>query len=803
MPILSIASGMAIAALAGSQSGQFAPEGTPRQYAPDRTFDLLHVQVRLNIDAERRGLSGVSRNTVRCLRSGTTELVFHAAPFLRMSAVKVDGRTVSAVRNKRDVIVRLSSPSVKGKRHDVVFVYAAPKLPSTPGFHWVQPTPGQPDRVGFWTQGETVSNSDWVPTWDYPNDFATSETITTVPAPWTVVGNGDLLSEVPSADRKRKTFHWRMNQPHVTYLISLVGGPLDVAKDSYRGKPLWYVVPKGFGKSVIAPSFSDTPAMLACFERRLGVPYPWTKYAQNTMFDFGGGMENVSASTLDFGALTDGRDGMRTMSALNAHELAHQWFGDLVTCKTWADIWLNESFATFLEAVYMQDSRGAVGYQDEIENFIKGYLEEAKRYIRPLSTNVYATDWAMFDSHSYPKGAAILHTFRNGLGEEAFWGGLRRYLNERRYQPSESANMEQALTEATGINVKPWFDQWIHKPGHPVLEASWSQGQVTVKQVQDVTKGVPIYDWPLEIGVFGDSQLRTMRVRLSKAEETYRISVPFPIRAVVLDPAHRMLREIRKPEWTETEALAVFRLSPSAADRREALGVLAKTVKSGPILREIIGRLRRDTGAYAAYSGYEGLNGPEIEEQATEDLRHADPRRRSAAAQAIADLPATPARIALMRRVGASEFYNEPVLIALRALRKWAPQGHADVFRAAARVRRHQEPVLPVALAALVTLKDDAGLKLTADLCTRKHPYAVRLAACRLVGKLADRPDAVRSIAEVLQQGDDALVQAVEQGLGAENPPALVTRLRSLDTERLRPSARAFVEKLLKRSVQR
>src|SRR6516225_10031962 len=253
-----------------------------------------------------------------------------------------------------------------------------------------------------------------------------------------------------------------MQHAHATYLISLVGAPLDIKRSSWRGVELIYAVPKG-KRHLIDDSFGDTPDMLSFFSGTLGVKYPWPKYAQSAMYDHPAGMENVTAATLGAHGLTDKRRGFRTMSGANAHELAHQWFGDLLTCKDWGHLWLNEGFATFFRYLYVEHSRGKDAYAHEIEGAMQSYFQESRRYKRPLATNLYPDKEAMFDAHTYQKGAAILHTMRRYLGDQAFFVGLRQYLTRYRHMPVDSHDLCEAMTEATGVNLEPFFDQWIYK----------------------------------------------------------------------------------------------------------------------------------------------------------------------------------------------------------------------------------------------------------------------------------------------------------------------------------------------------
>lgn len=694
-------------------------------YAPDRTCDLLHVRIETEVNWEGRSISGRSVNRMSPLRSGLKEIMIHAGEDLEITGVTLNGARAEYRRDGRRLYVKVDRPA-KGVPLEIATDYRSRTVngqkfgDSGDGWHWIRTREGEPNRIGFWVQGWPESNSDWAPTWDYPNDLATSETYTTVPADWTVVGNGDLVDEKPAADSKRKVVHWRLMQPHATYLITLCGGPFDVKKDAWEGVGLWYVVPRGEGH-VIDDSFGDTKDMLSFFSRKLGVKYPWPTYKQDAMFDFGGGMENVSATTLGEGSLTEARQGYREMASLNSHELAHQWFGDLVTCKDWGDVWLNESFATFMQAAYFEHSRGDAAYQWQVEDNMRAYFSEARRYKRPISTKLYPSAMAMLDSHSYPKGASVLHTLRNILGEEMFWGGLGHYLKTWKHTPVESAQLRRAMTEFTGIEMEPFWAQWIERPGHPVLEYSWefkpngpSMGPgkilLTVKQLQDTKDGTPIYDIHTEIGYVrnGLAPVGFMRapVHLTKAEETFEIPVDAPALAVVLDPEHKFLREIPTLNWKPTELAIILHEAPNAPDRQTALDKILQLGKPDEaMLKSIVGELEKDRDerqpVFRSVQSLAALEAPELRPFWLGQLEHPNFDRRAAAVAALGRLPAEPATVQRLRDLVNAQAPIPVVVNAINALAKWDAKANRDVFERALKIEDFRGRIKRAAQTAL------------------------------------------------------------------------------------------------------
>lgn len=776
MRALFLAVSLLATALASAQN-PFAT-ATPK-YAPDRGYDLQHVKVELQVDAKNRTYRGTSTNTLAPLRDGAP-LHLHAGTNLAIEEVKVDGKPAT-FRRENEVLV-IAAEAKRGQKMVISTTYRAISNPTGGlmaygGWHWVEPTAEQPDRVGFWTQGETELNRQWAPTWDYPNDMATSETVTTVPADWIVISNGDLVSNTVAGNQR--TVHWRMSQPHVTYLISLVAGPFDIERDKWRNLDLWYVVPRGY-KHLIEDSFGDTKDMLDFFSRVTGVDYPWTKYAQNAVWEFGGGMENVSSTTLGAESLTDRREGFRNMSGLNAHELAHQWFGDLVTCKDWGHIWLNESFATFFEAVYFEHARGVNGYAREIENFSQSYFDEAKRYRRPLATNRYPSGDSMFDSHAYPKGAVVLHTLRRHLGDAAFYAGIKHYLTKHRHEPVETWQFCRAMTEATGINLEPFFDQWVYKPGHPVLEYEWKldQGQVllTVKQVQDTSDGTPIYDLPLEVGVIAGGKLTRHPLHLKEKEASVRIPATAAT-AVILDPDHRFLREMRHA-FSREELAAVAEFAPSPIDRAAALNRMLSINAPGAV-DLAVRLLATDQASHPVFESSQLLanrRDERLREFFRKELGHPYIERRASAARGLIALSPTPEDAKRLR-----DLVNDKEAYAVVTSVLWSlnPDRDLDVLLRAAQIPSKGAVIASTALAVLAKSADARGPAAILNAADAKG-YEVRLAGLRNLGRLPISPDIQRRLRAALGSSDQGVLEAALASIEANRDKSLVDAMRAV-----------------------
>lgn len=753
----------------GQRGNPFKPPIAKVFYAPDRDYDLKHLVVTMEVNYDKKTFSGTTVNTLSPIRpAGLTIIRLNCAASLEVQQCSVDGKPAQFTRDGSMLKVTAPEEIPQGKDVKVSVTYLGGTKQGTGfgtgggGFHWMVPSQRDKDKKGFWTQGETGYNSEWAPTWDYPNDFTTSETITTVPIDWTVIGNGVKISDKEDKEKGTRTVHWRMSQPHATYLLSLVAGPFDMKEAKWEGIPLLYVVPKGKG-NLIDDSFGDTPDMLTFYSRTFGVKYAWPKYAQNAMYDFGGGMENVSSTTLGAGSLTDKRAGYRNMASLNAHELGHQWFGDLVTCKHWGDIWLNESFATFAEAAYMEHSRGKNAYDQEIDGNTRSYLGEARRYKRPISTNLYPNPDAMFDSHTYPKGGVVLHTLRRYLGDRVFFAGVKRYLEINRHNPVETQDLVRAMTETSGINLQPFFDQWVYKPGHPVLAYSWTYDDATgevklaVKQTQDTSDGTPIYDIPTKVGLIKDGKLTYQPVRLNAAEQTISIKIGKPD-AVLLDPDHDFLREIPKVEWAASELPFIVQFAPVGLDRTQAMQQLLAANPTDDQVKMIADIIQKDNDRFPSINTIMPLANLK-----REDLRplframtkHLSFSRQREAVQALGMLPKTDEDVKLLRSLINDTAPYAVVAAATRVLAEWDPKANIDIIKKASTMPSEGEEIRRAAFSALVKADPNEGIPLLLSAAEQTNETELRTAALRGMLEAGSADPRIQAAITKALKGDD------------------------------------------------
>lgn len=803
--LLLAGAGVLPAAAQTQSNNPFKPPRATYHYARTRDYHVSNLKLIFNIDAKDHSAHGVVTHTLAPLRDGLASIVLDAGSNLKILGCKMNGTGAKFTHTEERLTIQPTVPLARGKEVTVEVTYDMPRsgrfggANGAGGVTWIDPRPNAPDRTPeFWTQGETDGNHHWVPCYDAPNDKCTSETITTVPDNWEVIGNGTELPMTHDAVKHTKTFHWKMTQPHSTYLLSLVAGELDVRKDVWEGKPLYYVVPKGKG-DLAKSTFGNTPDMLSFFSNTLGVKYAWPKYAQSAVFDFPGGMENVSATTLGTYAISDARTGLWPASSLTSHELAHQWFGDLVTCKDWGDIWLNESFATFFEMLYEEHLRGKETYDGEVESNTASYKRAATRTLHPLSTTLYPNNDAMFDQgHTYAKGGVILHMLRKQLGDADFFRGLGHYLKTNAYKPVDSYDLIQAFAEETGVNVEPFFAQWIFKPGMPMLDFSWTYDDAKkevvahVKQTQDTSDGIPVYNTPLSFALLREGStgnVERIKTRLTGVDQEFRFPAAVKPNAVLIDPDHELLKDLTKKNFDASETAVVLRYAPCHLDRRTALTQIlaAEETPSPATVKLLTEALRTEPGEIVAagiLNTLGSLKQEDLRPLFRAEAKSKQPSRRVAAIRALAQLPSNREDNALLRTIAASDTdYYAIVEAALNALATLDPAGSLDVFKHQVGSTSLNDRLAYLSVSALTQSKSPAAVPALLAATGPTHLMRVRTHAVDGLAEIAPNDPTIHSaLMKLLAENKPVLQIAVARTLRDRKDKAAVPALRKLAT---------------------
>ena len=575
------------------------------QWAPNRAYHVENYRLALRFDQPKGEVFGDEVVTLRPFESHFRRFYLDSSELAVDSVTLAPSPSGSAEPPPAKLTYRIEDPRLwitldrdydAGTALSVRISYHG--FPRT-GLFFVNPTPQYPNWPReVYSQGEAEFNHFWFPCWDYPNDMATSETITTVPEGQTVVSNGKLVSVTHSAGLV--TFDWVESIPHSSYLISIAVGPWRKFSDSYHGKPVDYYVPPDVDEATARRSFHLTPDMIDFFSRATGVEYPYEQYAQTTVHNFPyGGQENVSATTLTEWTLHDQRaDPDYPSTSFVSHELGQHWFGDFVQGRDWADIWLNEGFATYLEALYTQHHEGYDAYRFEIYNDqLAAQTQDRADYLRPIVDRHYTDPMQMFDSITHEKGAAVLDMLRYLLDgpdaashpasqNELLFQALHRYLETHHGQAVDTAALIDDIRATTGRELDWFFREWVFMAGNPDyrVEASYDAARKTerliVAQTQPNDTITPVFDMPIELAFFGSRGESTrVQVRDNSRRQEFDIPLDFKPLWVDFDPDGFIDKTLQFQQPLEA-LIAQAEKDPSMMSRLSAVQQLGRTAST-------------------------------------------------------------------------------------------------------------------------------------------------------------------------------------------------------------------------------
>jgi aminopeptidase N len=716
-------------------------ESKPR---PDLEFHVRHYKVHLDVDLERRELRGRAALTVEAIRDGLRDVALDAAE-LDVASVRVGGRQARHETEGERLRVKLPRPLGVGKRATVEVTYATrPRK----GFFFVGPTEAESDRhAAGWSQGQADDTHWWIPCLESTESRATLEMIATVPRGYRAIGNGKLVSRRVNARRKTTTWHWRQDTTHPAYLISLVVGKFVELRDRAGKVPLHGYVPRG-REAQGRELFKKTPAMIAAFSKVFGYPYPYPKYAQSTVFDFTfGGMENTGATTLTVRALQTPEEALdQTYETLISHELAHQWWGDLVTCRDWSEGWLNEGFATYSEIVFWEAEHG----RDEadfarLEQMCSYLVEDYGDYRRPIVETRYRYPSDIFDRHLYEKGACVVHMLRSTLGDAVWRRSLKRYLGRHAFGGVETSDLRRACEEESGRNLAWFFDQWLHRGGHPEIKVTreWDAPSkslfLTVEQVQEADEVTPAaFRMPMVLElVVGRKRLR-LPIDVKQRKETIRIPLPAKPRYVALDPEHDVMKLMEFPRSDEellyglTESNFVLERIRCARElaafgNEAAISALQRSARSDRFWGVRVAAL--------ASLGEIGARHPGLVDKVADLAKGQNPRVRRAAAWALGWIGGA-AAVRHLRRFVAWEESKYNAGLALLGIARSKQEDAFEFLSKELNRESHRDILRQLIFDGLASLKDPRAIPILLDYTRLQYKNEARDAATKALGKL-------------------------------------------------------------------
>jgi aminopeptidase N len=565
----------------------FAQPDCHTHFAPDCPVTVEHLRLDIEPDLQARNLRGKVTLTLRSRRDDLTAVELDAVDMTFTGVSVGDNATPNTHYDGKRLRVDLGHAHARDQSFQLAIAYHCSPVR---GLYFVGPDEAHPNRPReCWTQGQDEDSRHYFPCVDAPLLKATSEVLCTAASNLFVLSNGDLR-EKRDLDGGRTLWHYGLDIPHSPYLVTLVCGQFTELKDRApdTGVDVFYYGPKG-READLRRSLKATPELIDFFSKTIGVPYPFRRYSQIFVSDFiFGGMENTTATTLTVEAMLDERAAIdQDIESLVAHELAHQWWGDLLTCREWPEAWLNEGFATYFEYVWRMHARGRDEADVDLLGDLDTYLDEANEYQRPIVCRQFEEPIDLFDRHLYEKGGRVLHMLRHELGEEVFWRALRLYVERHARGSVETRDLARAVEEAAGRNLDRFFHQWIDHPGHPDLECSWewdADKRVGSLRVEQKQEGDKLYDLRACVRFEVAGEVRDEWIHLTQRSHAFEMRLAQAPTQIIFDPGDILLKTVKfekaRPLWTRQLSgarLGIDRVlaARALADKPEAGSVAA------------------------------------------------------------------------------------------------------------------------------------------------------------------------------------------------------------------------------------
>ena len=725
-------------------SKKFELAGSKPHYTPTKQFAIKHLKLELKPDFDEKSIECRETLDIIPIEDNLQHVVLDASE-LNIKSVQTDGKGLQFKALEDTLRIELPTLAAEDEQVRISINYnAKPRR----GFFFVKPDKDYPNKqLQAWTQGEASESKFWFPCFDHPDMKFTSEMIIEVPSDFVVISNGKLVNVTKGKSVK---YHWKEEHPHPAYLTSLVIGKFEEIKEKYDGVDLLYYVPEDMVDKV-SLSFSNTINMMKFFEEYTGVKYPFDKYSQVTVDNFiYGGMENVSATTLTMDTLHDKKAHLDfTSDHLVSHELAHQWFGDLVTCRDWQHIWLNESFATYFEALYWQSSRGEDEFNYYVMQLAEEYFDEAsKRYRRAIVTNTYKHPDDLFDRHTYEKGACVLHVLRNLVGDNTFRRAVKLYLERFSNKNAETDDLRKCVEEVSGLSLQQFFEQWLRKPGHPELKIEYDfdhaskVATIKLSQTQNTDDGTPIYIFPLDIHVTTSAGKKQFKFNIDSKEHTLQIPLDSEPKWFSVDPSNKLLKrmDVKAPKQMLIEQLK----NGNTVERIYATKALSN-FSSDDVVDALKDVMMKDTFWGVSAECARTLSKIKTDNAynvLVDALKIKHPKARRATVKAIGEFKKKESFSALQPLFQDDESYFVQAESAL-SLGKSTSKEAFSLLLKALRMRSFNEVIAANALSGFGELKDEIGAHVLMEHSKLGEHHRVREAATLALGKFAKDNDKV------------------------------------------------------------
>ncbi len=778
-----------------------------------RNYDTQHIRLEIQPDDSSQAIEGLA--TLIIVPMDTIEQCeFHARELL-IQSVNIAGAPEAAFRISEELLhIDFGRYFLPRDTVSISIRYSA--YPDN-GFYFVHPDTDTPKRhFQIFSHSEPEYARFWFPCYDAPDDKLTSEVIATIPASFTLLSNGRLLHTVIHQDHNTRTFHWYQTKPHACYLISIAAGPYTVVTDSSTHVPIQYYL---FRDKVEAgrATFAKTPIMLSMFEQLFGYPYPWEKYAQVMVENYPAlGMEHTSATHIIASAIYEPGTLIDTnCDKLIAHELAHQWFGNLVTCRDWAHLWLNEGFATYAEVLFLEQTAGKDAADYEIYQQQMYYRDtEDYQFRQPIVYNNYGDAEEMFNHISYQKASMVLHMLRFVLGDTTFFRMLHTYLERFAYQSISTGEFTALVDSLAGESLNWFWQQWLYHGGHPDFVVSYnyiadsSLITLSVNQVQDSSLTPEhCFRMPVDIAIYTASRQWVQRFWIRKRRERFRIPCSEPPQMIRFDYSNAILKSIHFLK-TQDEAIYQLKYDPTVYGQLAAIEQLEmNTIDTVATIRALQCALEPDRFWAVRRRSADALGQwghPASRMSLMQGLADHHPKVRGTCIRALSEYTDS-SLCPVFKRIASTDSSHWVITEALYALLSFPDSLSFSFLKRFVLMESDKDMVRTAAFEALRIIKDKRSIPFAIQFATNTGTsFRQRYAALRMLEEIGiNDPMVEDTLIGLLHDEDQSIQNKAIQVLGRFSSARVVQALKQLKQEPLSDAARRRLEYALQRIHRR
>ena len=766
-------------------------------FAIKKNYNVQHIKLNLQFDEQIKSVSGIAAIKIIPLIDNFELLELHAMD-MEIKSVKFENQLPLSFQTDGET-VSIFFPQSFGVIDTLTIQITYFTIP-TKGVYFNNPRKKSPQHSGqIYSHSEPEHARHWFPCYDKPDEKFTSEIIATVPENYFLLSNGELISTNHNWEKQTKTYHWSQTKPHNSYLVSITAGEYFEIKDFSNRIPLYYYVYES-QKDDAMNSFSDTPKMLSFFENIFGYIYPWNKYAQIVVDNYkAGGMEHTGATTLNDYTIHDRRAHLdRNSDDLVSHELAHQWFGNLITCRNWSHLWLNEGFATYAEILYKEYDMG----KDEADyaNYVdqQYYLDMMdKNFFQPIVYKNYVDPAEMFNYIAYQKAGQVLHMFHHTVGDSLFYESLKSFLHQHEFGAVETIDFQKTVERVCNQNFSRFFDLWLFHGGHPKfkIHSHWDsnnkQVYLFVRQVQEDSLGlVPkVFQMPVEVEIFGKNRNLSKTIFLKTRNDTFKFSFDSRPLNIRFDKENYLLKEMdffkTEDEWifqllndknVAARLNAIVQLETETIDTLQTVEALEHCLLYDPFwaVREEVAYLLIDNNREAT---------KDILKQACND---ASASVRAAAVNALGNFYENKYN-PLFRQIAKSDSSYKVIAAALYGLSHVEDEFSFDFLSEYIDVESDREVVASAAFQSIYYLKDKRSIpiaiRFARDTTESKYRRSTALSLLKEIG--SDNTEVESVLIDLLNDPDQHIKKKAIEALGSFKTERSLFALKKLSGENL------------------